>query len=67
MGDMETLAHKPSFQRGYAHHLSMWRAARLLVVDAFTRAEAAVAAGDALTPTPRRHAHGRHLRHRGLP
>lgn len=53
MGDMETLAHKPSFQRGYAHHLSMWRAARLLVVDAFTRAESAVAAGEELTPTLR--------------
>ena len=53
MGDMEPLAHKPSFQRGYAHHLSMWRAARLLVVDAFTRAEAAVGAGESLTPTHR--------------
>lgn len=53
MGDMETLAHKPSFQRGYAHHLAMWRAARLLVHDAFTRAEAAVAAGEDLTPTHR--------------
>jgi alkylation response protein AidB-like acyl-CoA dehydrogenase len=53
MGDMETLAHKPSFQRGYAHHLSMWRAARLLVIDAFTSAEVAVAAGDELTPTHR--------------
>jgi alkylation response protein AidB-like acyl-CoA dehydrogenase len=50
MGDMETLVHKPSFQRGYAHHLSMWRAARLLVVDAFTTAEAVVASGDTLTP-----------------
>jgi len=50
MGDMETLAHKPSFQRGYAHHLSMWRAARLLVVDAFTTAESAVADGGPLTP-----------------
>jgi alkylation response protein AidB-like acyl-CoA dehydrogenase len=50
MGDMETLAHKPSFQRGYAHHLSMWAAARLLVIDAFTTAESAVAAGEPLTP-----------------
>lgn len=50
MGDMETLVHKPSFQRGYAHHLSMWRAARLLVVDTFTRAEAVVASGETLTP-----------------
>ncbi len=53
MGDMETLAHKPSFQRGYAHHTGMWRAARLLVHDAFTSAEAAVAAGGELTPTMR--------------
>jgi alkylation response protein AidB-like acyl-CoA dehydrogenase len=53
MGDMETLAHKPSFQRGYAHHLGTWRAARLLVVDTFARAEAAVAAGEPLTPTHR--------------
>lgn len=53
MGDMETLAHKPSFQRGYAHHLGMWRSARLLVLDTFSRVEAAVAAGDELTPTMR--------------
>jgi alkylation response protein AidB-like acyl-CoA dehydrogenase len=53
MGDMETLAHRPSFQRGYAHHLGMWRAARLLVIDAFTTAEAAVAAGEELTPSLR--------------
>lgn len=53
MGDMETLAHKPSFQRGYAHHLGMWRAARLLVHDTFTRVEAEVAAGRTLTPTMR--------------
>lgn len=50
MGDMETLAHKPSFQRGYAHHRSMWAAARLLVIEAFTTAEAVVAAGEPLTP-----------------
>jgi indole-3-acetate monooxygenase len=50
MGDMETLAHKPSFQRGYAHHLAMWRAARLLVIDTFSGAEAVVAAGEPLTP-----------------
>ncbi len=53
MGDMETLAHRASFQRGYAHHLAMWRAAHLLVVDSFGRAEAAVGAGEALTPTMR--------------
>ena len=53
MGDMETLAHKASFQRGYAHHLGMWRAARLLVHDTFTRVECEVAAGQELTPTMR--------------
>jgi len=53
MGDMETLAHKASFQRGYAHHLGMWRAANLLVLDTFTAAEASVAAGEELTPTMR--------------
>lgn len=53
MGDMATLAHKESFQRGYAHHTAMWRAAHLLVMDAFTSAEAAVASGEELTPTMR--------------
>jgi indole-3-acetate monooxygenase len=53
MGDMETLAHRSSFQRGYAHHLGMWRAARLLVHDTFTAAETSVAAGEALSPTHR--------------
>ena len=53
MGDMDTLANKASFQRGYAHHLGMWRAARLLVLDTFTGAEATVAGGGALTPTAR--------------
>ena len=50
---METLAHKSSFQRGYAHHLGMWRAARLLVLETFSGVEAAVAAGQELTPTMR--------------
>ena len=49
MGDMETLVHKPSFQRGFAHHLAMWRAARLLVRETFTAAEASVAAGEPLS------------------
>ena len=53
MGDMETLVHKPSFQRGYAHHLAMWRAARSLVHETFTAAEASVAAGNDLTVTQR--------------
>ncbi len=50
MGDMAALANRTTFQKGYAHHLAMWRAARLLVLDAFTAAEAAVDAGEPLTP-----------------
>jgi indole-3-acetate monooxygenase len=53
MGDMATLANRTSFQRGLAHHVAMWRAARLLVLQAFEDVETAVAAGDALTPTMR--------------
>ena len=53
MSDMASLASRPTFQKGLAHHVASWLAARLLVLDAFTRAEAAVAAGDALTPTLR--------------
>jgi alkylation response protein AidB-like acyl-CoA dehydrogenase len=53
MGDMATLAHRPSFQRGLAHHVAMWRAARLLVLHTFEEVERAVAAGDELTPTMR--------------
>lgn len=53
MGDMETLVHRASFQRGFAHHRAMWNAARLLVLEAFTTAEAAVAAGGELTPALR--------------
>jgi alkylation response protein AidB-like acyl-CoA dehydrogenase len=50
MGDMAPLAQRPSFQRGLAHHRAMWRAAHLLVLDAFERAEAVVAGGGGLTP-----------------
>jgi alkylation response protein AidB-like acyl-CoA dehydrogenase len=50
MSDMASLASRPTFQKGLAHHVAAWRAARLLVLDAFTAAEAAVAAGDDLTP-----------------
>ena len=50
MGDMAPLANKASFQRGLVHHVAMWRAAHLLVLDAFETAEAAVAAGEDLTP-----------------
>lgn len=50
MSDMASLASRPTFQKGLAHHVAAWRAARLLVLDAFGTAEAAVAAGDDLTP-----------------
>ncbi|WP_430300529.1 acyl-CoA dehydrogenase family protein [Rhabdothermincola salaria] len=53
MSDMETLANRQTFQRNFAHHTGMWRAARLLVLDAFTTAEAAVTAGEPLTPRMR--------------
>jgi alkylation response protein AidB-like acyl-CoA dehydrogenase len=53
MSDMATLATRPTFQKGLAHHVAAWRAARLLVLDSFTAAEAAVAAGDDLTPKMR--------------
>jgi indole-3-acetate monooxygenase len=53
MSDMASLASRPTFQKGLAHHVASWRAARLLVLDAFTRAETAVAAGDDLTPALR--------------
>ncbi|OBI74405.1 acyl-CoA dehydrogenase family protein [Mycobacterium sp. E740] len=50
MSDMASLASRPTFQKGLAHHVAAWRAARLLVIDAFTAAEAAVAAGEDLGP-----------------
>ena len=53
MSDMASLASRPTFQKGLAHHRAAWRAARLLVLDAFTTAEAAVAAGDELSPALR--------------
>jgi indole-3-acetate monooxygenase len=49
----ESLASRPTFQKNLAHHVAAWRAARLLVLDAFTTAEAAVAAGEDLTPALR--------------
>ena len=45
MSDMASLASRPTFQKGLAHHVAAWRAARLLILDAFTTAESAVAAG----------------------
>ena len=53
MSDMAALASRPTFQKGLAHHVAAWRAARLLVLEAFTTAEAAVASGEELTPTLR--------------
>lgn len=53
MSDMETLALRQTFQRNLSHHTAMWRAARAGVLEAFTGVEAAVAAGDDLTPTMR--------------
>ncbi len=50
MSDMATLASRQTFQKGLAHHVAAWRAARLLVLDAFGVAESAVGAGDELTP-----------------
>ncbi|MBV9641920.1 MAG: acyl-CoA dehydrogenase [Mycobacteriaceae bacterium] len=53
MSDMVALASRPTFQKGLANHVAAWRAARLLVLDAFTAAEAEVAAGNDLTPRMR--------------
>lgn len=53
MGDLETLAHRTSFQRGYAHHLGMWRAADRLVRDTFAEVEAALDGGAPVTPRQR--------------
>jgi alkylation response protein AidB-like acyl-CoA dehydrogenase len=53
MGDLATLANRPGFQQGLAHHTAMWRAARLLVIDAFEDAERTVAARGELTPAQR--------------
>ncbi|HEV7853609.1 MAG TPA: acyl-CoA dehydrogenase family protein [Mycobacterium sp.] len=50
MSDMASLASRPTFQKGLAQHVSAWRAARLLVLDAFTTAESAVATGQDLGP-----------------
>jgi alkylation response protein AidB-like acyl-CoA dehydrogenase len=53
MSDMASLASRPTFQKGLAHHVSAWRAARLLVLDAFGAAESAVDSGQDLSPTLR--------------
>jgi alkylation response protein AidB-like acyl-CoA dehydrogenase len=53
MSDMASLASRPTFQKGLAHRVAAWRAARLLVLDAFTTAETAVGRGEDLTPALR--------------
>jgi len=53
MSDMASLASRPTFQKGLAHHVAAWRSARLLVLDAFATAEATVSAGHPLTPQMR--------------
>jgi alkylation response protein AidB-like acyl-CoA dehydrogenase len=53
MSDMAALASRQTFQKGLAHHVAAWRAARLLVLEAFGTAEAVVAGGGRLTPTLR--------------
>ena len=53
MGDDGALANRATFQRGLAHHTAMWKAARLLVLDAFAYAERFVSDGGDLTPTMR--------------
>jgi alkylation response protein AidB-like acyl-CoA dehydrogenase len=53
MGDEGALANRATFQRGLSHHTAMWDAARLLVLDAFARAEQQVVETGALTPTAR--------------
>lgn len=52
MSDMASLASRPTFQKDLAHHVSAWRAARLLLLDVFGEAETA-ADTDELTPTNR--------------
>jgi alkylation response protein AidB-like acyl-CoA dehydrogenase len=53
MGDDASIAHRTSFQRNLAHHLAMWKAARLLVMTTFGDIEQAVRNGQALTATMR--------------
>lgn len=53
MSDMEPLVRRATFQRNFAHHTGMWRAARSGVIEAFTAAEEAILLGGELTPTLR--------------
>ncbi len=53
MGDASTLAHKPTFQRGLAHHEGMWRAAWCQVRDVHERVREQLSRGTELTLTMR--------------
>jgi alkylation response protein AidB-like acyl-CoA dehydrogenase len=53
MGEASSVAHKPTFQRGLAHHEGMWRAAYAGVKDIYTRVEAEIDGGAELTPQMR--------------
>lgn len=53
MGDPTTLIEKPTFQRGFAHHESMWRAARGNVLATFGGVGDAMLRGGELTPLMR--------------
>jgi len=53
MGEPSNLAHKPTFQRGLAHHEGMWRAAWAGVRDVNERVRDELEAGAALTPAMR--------------
>ena len=53
MGDEGALANRATFQKGLSHHIAMWQAARLLVLDAFAAAERQVVDEDELSPTMR--------------
>ena len=53
MGEQFSTADKLTFQRDLAHHESMWRAARLLVTDTFSRISTGVKGGEILSPLMR--------------
>jgi alkylation response protein AidB-like acyl-CoA dehydrogenase len=53
MGDDGALANRATFQKGFAHHTALWRAARLLVLDTFGEVERTVLDGGELTPAMR--------------
>jgi alkylation response protein AidB-like acyl-CoA dehydrogenase len=53
MGDDGALANRATFQKGLSHHTAMWRASRLLVLDAFAAAERQVVDEGGLSPATR--------------